>query len=250
MRSIFFACSLLFCTTVVAQLSTNANKDSSTVNSSEIVSTSPLNKSKFSFGASLSPTISWLNVKHDDLLTDGATITGGLGLIAEYDINHLMAIASGLHFNMPGGYVMDSASMKDITTTNNYLVKLYTLEIPLILKFKTLPVDNLTYYTQGGLSVGYRIGSKEIHRASNAQYSDTESSFNGYSNPFLLNYQVGFGASYNTNKKFRVFGEINYKSSVADIASKDGYILSGRYTLTPVPEIFSGNMLFTVGVMF
>jgi hypothetical protein len=66
----------------------------------------------------------------------------------------------------------------------------------------------------------------------------------------LLNYQVGFGASYNTNKKYRIFGEINYKSSVASIASKDGYILSGRYTGIPVPKIISGNMLFTVGVMF
>ena len=245
MRNIFLACSLLFCTAVFAQLPTSTDENSSTINSTTLHK-----KSKFSFGAGLSPTISWANVTHDDLQTDGATITGGLGLLAEYDLNNLMSITSGLNFNMPGAYVFDSASMNDITTTNNYLIKQYTLEIPLNLKFKTLPVDNLTYYTQGGLSFGYRIGSKELHRASSAQYSDTESSFNSYSNPFLLNYQVGFGASYNTNKRYRIFGEINYKSSVASIASKDGYILSGRYTGTPVPKIFSGNMLFTVGVMF
>lgn len=245
MRNIFLACSLLFYTAIFAQLSTSTDENSSTINSTTLHK-----KSKFSFGASLSPTISWVNVTHDDLQTDGATITGGLGLLAEYDLNNLMSITSGLNFNMPGAYVFDSASMNDITTTNNYLIKQYTLEIPLNLKFKTLPVDNLTYYTQGGLSFGYRIGSKELHRASSSQYSDTESSFNNYTNPFLLNYQVGFGASYNTNKKYRIFGEINYKNSVAGIASNDGYILSGRYTGTPVPKIFSGNMLFTVGVMF
>lgn len=250
MRNLLFACCFIFSTTAFAQLSENVTNNSSSGIEKKDRSTNDLKSSNFSFGVSLNPTISWLNVGHDDLQTDGATINGGVGLLAEYSVNRLISLVSGLNFNMPGGYVYDNASMNDITTKNNYLIQLYTLELPLMVKFKTLPADNIIYYAQGGVGAGYRIGSKELHRASESQYSDKKSSFNSYSNPFLLNYAIGFGASYNTGKKYRVFGEINYKSSVTSIASTDGYTLSGRYLTTPVPKLVSGNMVFSVGVMF
>jgi hypothetical protein len=235
---------------VFAQVKTYSGEDSTSYKMNEKVATPYYKTSDFSFGFSISPTISWFNVAHDDLQTDGATITGGMGLRAEYDVNRLIAIVSGINFNMPGGYVSDTASMNDITTMNNYLIQLYTLDVPLMVKFKTLPVDNLIYYTQGGLSAGFRMASKELHKSSSPLNSDNESYFNNFSNPLTLNFIVGFGATYNTHKRYRIFGEINYKSSMVSIASQEGYTLSGRYPTTPVPEIFSGNMLFTVGVMF
>lgn len=250
MRNLLFACCFILSTTAFARISENANNDSISAIEKKDKSTVDLKASNFSFGVSLNPAISWLNIEHDDLQTDGATINGGVGIIAEYSVNRLISLVSGLNFNMPGGYTYDNASMNDISTKNNYLIQLYTLELPLTVKFKTLPSDNIVYYTQGGVGAGYRIGSKELHRAGGSQYSDKKSSFNSYSNPFLLNYTVGLGASYNTGKKYRIFGEINYKSSLTDIASTDGYTLSGRYLTTPTPEIFSGNMVFSVGVMF
>jgi hypothetical protein len=244
MRNILLSFCLLIFTTAFSQSSTSSGNNSPV--NEQIRNDSPTNQTnrKFSFGAHISPTISWFNIIHNDLQTDGATITGGLGLIAEYNVNNLFSLVSGLNLNMPGGYVFDNQSMNDPTTLNNYLLQLYTLEIPLMIKIKTLQVDNLIYYTQGGLSAGYRIASKELHRASSQSYNDVESSFNNYSNPFQLNYTVGFGASYNTHKRYRVFGEVNYKSSFINLASEKGY------APTPVPDIYSGNMVFTVGVMF
>jgi len=250
MHNLLLSCCLLFFTTAFSQNLINSG-DNSPVNE-QIKNDSPKSQThrKFSYGVHISPTISWFNIMHDDLQTDGATITSGLGLIAEYNANKLFSLVSGLNLNMPGGYAFDSQSMNDPATLNNYLLQFYTLELPLMLKIKTLPMDNLIYYTQGGFSAGYRIASKELHRASNQLQNDVESSFNNYSNPFQLNYTFGFGASYNTNRNYRVFGEVNYKSSLVNLASKDGFTLSGRYTPTPVPEIYSGNMIFTVGVMF
>ncbi|MEA4935045.1 hypothetical protein SDC9_113210 [bioreactor metagenome] len=250
MRNLLFACCLCFYIAAFAQLPANISDGSSSGKQNEKESKSVQKSGKFSFGVSINPTISWINVEHDDMQTDGATINGGVGLLVGYDVSRLISLVSGLNFSMPGGYTSDNASMNDLTTKSNYLIQLYALEVPLMVKFKTLPVDNITYYTQGGIGAGYRIGSTELHRASSAQYSDKESSFNSYSNPFLLNYMVGFGASYDTGKRYRVFAEINFKNSITDIASTDGYTLSGRYLTTPVPKIFGGNMLFSVGVMF
>ena len=251
MRNLLLSCCLLFCATAFSQNSTSSG-DSSPVNE-KIKNDLPKSQThrKFSFGVQISPTISWFNIIHDDLQTDGATITGGLGLNAEYNLNKLFSLVSGLNFNMPGGYVFDSQSMNDPATLNNYLLQFYTLELPLLLKIKTLPADNVIYYTQGGLSAGYRIASKEFHRASNQLQNDVESTYNNYSNPIQLNYLVGFGASYNTNRRYRVFGEVNYKSSFISLASEEGFmLLPRRYAPTPVPEIYNGNMIFTVGVMF
>lgn len=250
MRNLLLSCCLLLFTTAFTQNSTSSGENSPVNEQTKNHSFESQTNRKFSFGVHISPTISWFNIIHDDLQTDGATITGGLGLIAEYNVNKLFSLVSGLNFNMPGGYVFDPQSMNDPATLNNYLLQFYTLEIPLILKIKTLPLDNIIYYTQGGVSAAYRIASKELHRASNQLQNDVESSFNNYSNPFQSNYTVGFGASYNTNRGYRVFGEVNYKSSFVNLASEDGFTLSGRYSPIPVPEIYSGNMIFTVGVMF
>ena len=244
MRNLLVSFCLFFFTATFAQFPTTYNDSSSSSKLEKNTTAHSFQKStKFSFGVHLSPTISWFEIKHNDLHTDGAAITGGIGLIAEYNTNRLFSLVSGLNFNMPTGYAFDANSMTDLTTRNNFLLKFYTLEVPILLKIKTLPIDNIIYYTQGGLNAGYRISSKELHYASSSAYNDVHSSFNSYSNPFQLSYSIGFGASYQTNRNHSVFGEVNYKSSLVNLASKDGFT-------TTVPEIYSGSMVFTLGVMF
>jgi hypothetical protein len=208
-----------------------------------------LNPGNFSFGFNISPAISWLNVSHPELKTDGATLTGQIGFNAAYKIDKLLSVVSCINFGISGGYLIDSASIKDITDKSNFLMNLYTLEIPVLLRINTLPYDKLTYYAQAGIIPGFRLGSREFHQASSPDYDNKSASVNDLTNPLVLGYNLGFGCLFNTEKKYDVFAEINYRGSLLNVASKSGYTSAARYN-PPVPSIFPGNMVFSFGVMF
>ncbi len=226
---------------------TNSN-DAFVLDNGQVNQIVKVKSSKFHLGVTLSPSISWLDVNHDDLQTDGATIAGGIGLIAEFNANKIFSIVSGLNFHIHGGYVYDQASMQNTSTLNNFLINYYAIEVPLLLRVNTSPINNTVYYTQGGVSAGYRIAANEFHRASSFQSDHETTSITDLSTPFLLNYVVGFGAKFNTHRKYRLFAEVNYKSSWLNMASETGYTDSGRYSSTPI--ILAGNMVFAVGVLF
>lgn len=205
---------------------------------------------KLSFGFNISPTVSWLNIVHSDLSTDGATLTAGIGFNVEYSVDKLISVASGINIGILGGYVFDNASMDDPASKNNFLLNFYNMEIPVMLKIKTVPAQNISYYAQGGLTPGFRLGSRELHKASSWEYDDSSESFNHLSNPLMLGYVIGIGVKKDINKHYSVFGEINFKNSILNMSSRDGYNRSGRYPADPVPEIYNGNMAFSFGVMF
>lgn len=208
--------------------------------------------SEFLLGATISPIISWLDTNHDDLQTDGATLTGGLGFIAEYKASRLFSLVSGLNFIFPGGYVFDSLSLTDQSTKNNFRMNIPSLEVPVLIRINSLPIEKTTYYAQGGLTTAYRFAAREFHRASSFQTSDQRVDITPLINPFLLNLQIGFGAKFRVLRLFQLFAEINYKNSIVNIASETGYKMTPlRYsTSNPVPDIRNGNMVFSVGVLF
>jgi len=206
------------------------------------------NPENLSFGFNVSPSISWLNVTHNDLKTDGATLTGQIGFNAEYNIDKLFSVVSGLNFGINGGYVYDNASMLDLTTKSNFLMNIYTMEVPFLLRIKT-PVFNKTiYYAQTGLLPGFRLSSREFHKASSFNFSNQTSNINNLLNPILLSYSLGFGAKFVTGKNYDLFTEVNFKSSLLNIESKTGFTDALRYPV--IPEIKGGNMIFSFGVMF
>jgi hypothetical protein len=245
-KSLIFALSIIS-TTLYAQDNytlSDFNKENREIIENIAVS----NPENLSFGFNISPTISWLNVNHNDLHTDGATLTGQLGFNAEYNINKLLSVVSGLNFGINGGYVYDNASLLDPTTKSNFLMNLYTMEVPFLLRIKT-PVFNKTiYYAQTGLLPGFRLSSREFHKASSFNVDNKTSNINNLTNPILLSYSVGFGAKFVSGKNYDLFAEVNLKSSLLNIESKTGYSDDGRYP-TP-PQIKGGNMIFSFGVMF
>ncbi len=209
-----------------------------------------LNPNDFIFGVGFNPAISWLNVNHDDLNTDGATITAALTFNAEYKINKNFSVASGLVLGIQGGYVADDASISDLTTKSNFLQNYYTLEIPMLAKFTTVPVKKISYYGQAGLVPGVSLASREFHTRSSSNHVNQKNWNNNLSEPFILSWQVGIGTRRAIWKKSAAYAEINFKSSILNLASEDGYILDGRYTTTPVPIIHAGNMFFSFGLNF
>jgi hypothetical protein len=209
-----------------------------------------LNLNNFSFGVSVSPSISWLNVTHNDLTTDGATIAGLINLHAFYKISNQLSVASGLQFGIQGGYVYDDASLLDLTTKNNFLQNYLTLEIPLLLKYNTKPEKKQSYYVQGGFVPGFSLSASEFHQKSSWSNSNKALNINDLSEIYLFSYQIGAGIKKEIWKKNAIFAEINYKSSLANMASVNGYELAARYSPFPVPDIYGGSMVFTFGLAF
>lgn len=205
---------------------------------------------KFSWGFHLSPSISWLNVSHNDLRTDGATITGELGISGNYDLSKRFSLVTGLNLGIQGGYVFDSLSLNDLSTRNNFLINYYTLELPIMLRVSTLPVNRLSYYAQAGVTPGIMLGAREYHKRSAPNFSDKKSDIFDRSNPAFVSLQVGFGTKLNVFRSIAIFAEVNYKSSLVNMASDTGYRAAMIYTDQSVPNIVAGNMLFSVGVLF
>jgi len=78
-----------------------------------------------------------LGVKHNDAEADGASMKYGLGVVAEYEINPLLSVVSGVNYNTFGGYVFDSLSLNDAATKDNYRLNYSQIEIPLGLKLQS-----------------------------------------------------------------------------------------------------------------
>lgn len=204
----------------------------------------------FAWGFHLSPSISWLTVSHNDLRTDGATITGEFGLSGNYQMSKHFSLVTGLNLGIQGGYVFDSLSLNDATTRNNFLLNYYTLELPVMIRAATLPVNRLSYYVQAGVTPGILLGARELHKRSAPNYIDQKKDYFDLSNPAFVSLQVGVGTKLSILRTMAIFAEINYKSSLTNMASDTGYRAAMRYADQSVPNIVAGNMLFSVGVLF
>jgi len=209
---------------------------------------SKINPENLSFGVSLSPSISWLTTNNVELYTDGATIAGTLAFHLAYKLNDRFSLASGAFLGIQGGYLYDDASMNNPTTKNNFLQNYYTVEFPVLVRFHMKPMDRITYYAHGGLVPGFSITATEFHQKSTWANSNKRVNINHLSEPFIFSFQMGIGTSRKIWKKNAIFAEINFKTTLINLASEDGYLNSARYN--QVPEIHGGNMFFTFGLNF
>lgn len=85
--------------------------------------TSSINMDQLRFGIKLTPRIAWLDIKHNDAQADGATLKYGVGITAEYELNSIMSVISGVNYSTLGGYAYDSLSLNTSTTKDNYKIK-------------------------------------------------------------------------------------------------------------------------------
>ena len=205
---------------------------------------------KLKYGISLSPTISWLTIEHNNLQADGATLNAGAGFHFEYDIVNIFSIISGINYQLNGGFAMDSLSLNSDTTKSNFHIRYGVIDIPLMIRIKTLPISNTIYYAQAGVSGGYRIAANEVHQPATKADSKVKSDIKDLINEAQFNSIFGLGAKFLVNKNYELFTEVNYRFSLSEVASVPGYIKADKYSPYPVPHILSGNLVFSVGIQF
>jgi hypothetical protein len=250
MRGLLISIAILIAAYSYSQeiLPTNRDEVIKTIQQLALENISRINPENLSFGFSFSPSISWLTTDNQELFTDGATISGTLAFHLAYKMTNNISLASGAFLGIQGGYLFDDESMKDLTTKNNFLQNYYTIEFPVLARYNMKPVNKITYYAQGGLVPGFSIAATEFHQKSTWANRNKRVNITTLSDPFILSFQMGIGTSRKIWKKNAVFAEINFKTTMINLASEDGYLNAARYT--NVPEIHGGNMFFTFGLNF
>lgn len=214
------------------------------------VDLSKLNLEQFKFGIKVSPSISWLGVTHNDAEADGATMKLGLGITAEYDINSILYVVSGINYNAFGGYMFDSLSLNSITTKNNYKVSYTQVEIPFGLKLQTPETNNMCYYIQGGVTAGFILSAKEKFKSTIANTTAPSVDVLSLTSPSMVGCFAGVGAKYKISENLKLFGEITYKNSLSSSAMGDNYQSERHRGYYEAIGIFPACMDFSIGIQF
>ena len=213
------------------------------------VDLSKLNLEQFKFGIKLTPAISWLDISHNDAQADGAALKFCLGVSADYEINSVLSVVSGVNCNILGGYAFDSVSLNSTNTKNNYQLTYSQIEIPLGLKLKTPEVNKMSYYLQGGVTSGFILGAKEKNKSLTNRAIPSIDML-ALSTPSMVGYFAGVGANYKISSKLKLFGEITYKNSLTSVAQSDEYIATNYHNYLQPIEIRPAAMQFSVGLQF
>lgn len=240
-RKIAFAILLTSCYSLFAQFSSFPSQNSSMGN---------ITLSDFDFGLKISPSVSWLEVNHQDLQAGGATMKFSAGIVASYDLTPLLSIVSGLNYINNGGYAYDSASLSDNSFRQNYKINYSMIEFPLGLKIETKPVKRTSYYLQGGGTAGFVINATEKYFSQITNADDREVDILDISQSSNVGYFAGVGINYQVTRNFGLFTEMNYKSIISSTANTTNYNKQNRYIDKGELNIMPGNLEITFGVMF
>ena len=212
------------------------------------VDMSKINMEQFSFGVKVSPTIAWLNTKHYDLETDGATMKIGAGIVAKYEINSILSVISGVNFNGFGGYVFDNESLNEIITKDNYKINYFQTEIPLGLRLETLDSKKTNYFLQGGFLTSFILKANEKKQSKISNSNVIKTDIISFTNPTTLGFFAGIGMQYHISKSMEIFSDINFKSTITNIANGNEYVLKGIYSESPT--ILPASLEIAFGIMF
>lgn len=212
--------------------------------------TSSINMDQLRFGIKLTPRIAWLDIKHNDAQADGATLKYGVGITAEYELNSIMSVISGVNYSTLGGYAYDSLSLNTSTTKDNYKINYTQIEIPLGLKFQTPYVNKTSYYIQGGFMSGFIIAAKEKYKSTVAHTTIPDEDILSLTHTSNVGYFAGIGTQYKITDRINLFAEISYKNSMTNVANGDAYVTNGTHDYNYPIEIYPASMDFSFGVKF
>ena len=120
---------------------------------------------KIRIGFKVDPTITWLGPKENFVTKDGSKLGFSYGFVLDYIIDPNYAIASGLQIAHVGGKIKTKSDIGlfesgQSNQENTYNLSLQYVEIPIALKLKTNPINNLTYWGQFGTYLGVNIGAR------------------------------------------------------------------------------------------
>jgi len=212
---------------------------------------STINLDQLKFGVKVSPSISWVNITHNDAIAGGATMKLGVGLTAHYEINDFLAVVSAVNYNSIGGYMADSRSLNDVNSKDYFKANYQVVEVPLGLKIKTPTINKYNYYLQGGVTTSFILSANEkMYSASDGKVFKNTDTLKDLTYPTNVGYFAGVGSRYNVTDKFKIFLEVNYKNALTSISNGENYKTDPNHLYTEPIYIIPANMEFSFGFEF
>jgi len=210
-----------------------------------------LNLDQLKFGVKVSPSISWVNVTHNDAFAGGATLKIGVGLTANYEMNEILQVISGINYNSIGGYMADRRSLGDVKYKDYFKTNYQIVEVPLGLRIKTPTVNKYNYYLHGGVTSGFILSANEkMYSASSGKVYNNIDTLKDLTNPSIVGYFAGVGLSYSITERFKIFAEVNYKNALTSISNGENYMIDSNHAYSSPIYIIPANMEFSFGLEF
>lgn len=207
-----------------------------------------INPENITYGFQIIPTIGWMDIKHDDLLADGASLNFRIGGVIEYKLLSFLKIASGINYNNMAGYVYDNAVLNNNSLKNNFRINYSMLEIPLSAKISTPIIDKTSYFLLGGLSGCFVVNATEKYFYTDSNTKPLVKGILPLTNASFVCYNFGAGFSYKILKNTDFVAKLVYKKALTNIASGSAYTNTGRYSTDPL--IYPASLELSFGLLF
>ncbi len=190
----------------------------------------------FQLGLNLSPNISWMTEKSENLESKGQNLGFNFGVVADFNITENYAFGTGLNIIRTGGE-LQYADVQTISFPNGVSnatggrtkadLDLQYIEVPLTLKLSTNEIGYLTYFGQFGLGLGFNIGARADtdfeYAGGSGSVSRKDVDFRDEINFFRTSLIVGAGAEYNLSGNTSILLGITFNNGFSNVLSEDTY---------------------------
>lgn len=164
--------------------------------------------------------VSWLNIRHTDMESDGSALKGAVGMVASYHFHPIFAIVSGINYNKSGGFALDSHSAANPLYKSSYKLNYSAIELPAQIRLQTRYFDNFSLYFQTGVLFDLIINTKRTLYPTDNSGNAIVENYNSKTRFAAIAGQVSVGLEYPLGERFVAFGELGYNSTLTNISSE------------------------------
>jgi len=195
----------------------------------------------FHFGISVVPGLFWLSPGTTNNTGNGVGLGFAFGINLEFYFTQNYGFVTGLDLaNIPGYYTntatyTNASGTVDSTINSKHQYAMQYVEIPLLLKFRTLPIGLFRYFAIAGFNPGIRTSSKDdLTVSGSASRSASDIDINNQTSIIRLAYVFGAGVEYNIAGTTSLQGIISYDAGFLNVntGSNNGNVTSKGITLT------------------
>lgn len=197
----------------------------------------------FHFGLSVVPSLDWLSAGNSNNSGNGISLGFGFGVNLEFYFTQNYGFVTGVGLaNIPGKYTNNISFAKksgDSISTASTLHMQY-VELPLLFKFRTLPIGLMRYFAMVGFNPGIRIKATGDASVTSVTGNTSVSGVDISSSTSIIRlpYLIGAGVEYNIAGTTSLQAYVSYDADFINISTVSGN------------SITSKSVTLTLGVLF
>ena len=201
----------------------------------------------FHFGLNVTPGLYWLKANTPNNASNGSSFGFGYGVNLEFYFSQNYGFVTGLEVASFGAKYTNAITGSNNPTQDSITAHQYSLEyleIPLELKFRTLPIGFMKYFGIVGLNPGIRLKSTDDYTVTKSlysgayTYSENGASITSETSIIRLAFVIGAGFEYNLAGTTSVQVALAYDNGFLNINSGGSN------------SVLSKGVTMTVGILF